>query len=191
MYCSNCGTQLPENARFCLECGTPCSQQRSVVVNDSVVKDMDASTHMHTTDVGGANVAGNITIEADKRQVESCPVCGKNNDITETFTCVRCKKEFICMIHHVQIDGGYYVCAVCAEQIRIERERKEQERIEQERAERERKEQEIRERLKKRTGFDVIMLYSGPILSDWYDQFSECMSSLTGMSLKQVDRLFP
>ena len=29
MYCSNCGTQLPEAARYCMNCGTPTSDSKA------------------------------------------------------------------------------------------------------------------------------------------------------------------
>ena len=113
MYCTNCGRQFEENDKFCSQCGTPRAQQPRVVLNDSVVKEIDASTHLQKTDVGGANVGGSITIEAEKQQIEACPICGKNNAALETFNCTTCGRKFVCMSHQIQTDTGLRVCNIC------------------------------------------------------------------------------
>ena len=38
-YCSNCGSKLEENAKFCLACGTPTAQTENSTVNTAPVED--------------------------------------------------------------------------------------------------------------------------------------------------------
>ena len=39
-YCSNCGTKLEENAKFCLACGTPTAQtENSTTINTAPVEE--------------------------------------------------------------------------------------------------------------------------------------------------------
>jgi hypothetical protein len=66
MYCSNCGNQLPDGARFCRECGTAQSQ----ALDETRVQD----THVQATETlagPGASDAPTVLVEAPTIQMEA------------------------------------------------------------------------------------------------------------------------
>jgi predicted RNA-binding Zn-ribbon protein involved in translation (DUF1610 family) len=117
MRCLKCETQLEDDAKFCPQCGTQVDHDKAgkskptVVANDSVIKHIDQSTH--NTEGDGAKVAGSITIEADKKRIETCPICGKHNEIVNTFDCRECKNKYICLTHQKKTADGRVVCEDC------------------------------------------------------------------------------
>jgi hypothetical protein len=44
-------------------------------------------------------------------KAQSCPICGKYNEITSTFHCKECHKDFICLTHR---NSKFLVCLSCA-----------------------------------------------------------------------------
>jgi len=67
-----------------------------------------------SSQVGSISVnIGNQSNESLNKQVSAveCPICGKRNEITKTFKCKTCGKDFICLRHQ---DDTLHSCSNCA-----------------------------------------------------------------------------
>lgn len=67
MFCSQCGTKLPDNSKFCCQCGTPVYGQRQSNI-----------ARLRCEDCNGV-------MEIDEsREVISCPYCGSKKIVLES-----------------------------------------------------------------------------------------------------------
>lgn len=94
--CIQCGRELPEDAQFCSTCG-----------------------HRVLGQSGGAPQRGveDVTSQASERVAgdlgfQECPICGKYNQIPDTFRCKKCRRPWICLAHQ---ERKYLTCIECAE----------------------------------------------------------------------------
>ncbi|MCQ2572640.1 MAG: zinc-ribbon domain-containing protein [Treponema sp.] len=79
--CINCGKELPLNSKFCLECGTPVNQNQSPASMINIgAKSVIAGDVINTT-----NITNNLVHQNDK-----CSCCGKTMVGNDYFTCSVC-----------------------------------------------------------------------------------------------------
>jgi hypothetical protein len=71
MFCINCGTQLPDNANFCLKCGTPQANGAQASASRPIrweYKDLRVPVDLRW---GNGNIPDRIYSEADKAVLQS------------------------------------------------------------------------------------------------------------------------
>ena len=126
MKCSKCGTDIAEGSKFCSVCGTAVptvkenSSHSGVSVGDIGYIEggiTDASTH-------GAASVGSISINLGRSEqpqdkaspaLVECPLCGHQNEVSDTFRCPKCGRKKICLRHQ---DEETFYCQVCTAKIR-------------------------------------------------------------------------
>lgn len=80
MFCINCGTKLPDNAKFCSNCGTPVGAQTQNLSNTSVMHTASALVPAKCTNCGG-----NLTVDPNQRQAV-CPYCNTSFLVQQAIT---------------------------------------------------------------------------------------------------------
>ena len=127
MNCTNpdCKAENIEGSNFCSKCGTPLPQKSTTNKSGIRIGDVgnlegnitDASQH-------GAASVGSIHIhvgkqdtaqqKSDRKEAQTlftCRICGQRNKIDETFRCVSCGVDYLCLDH---LDKLYNLCQTCA-----------------------------------------------------------------------------
>ena len=137
--CTNCGTELEEGAKFCLECGTPvpqtkkcikcgfelplsakfcpeCGTKQDGTANASASGFSMGDKNVIAGDVIGhkeeTHIAGNATIiknEDQTKQVKRCHICGSLVQIVDGFDCPECG-QFTCSSCYNETEG---CCTEC------------------------------------------------------------------------------
>lgn len=148
--CANCGTELEEGAKFCLECGTPVPQTKKCIKcgfelplaakfcpECGTRQDGTANAGGSGFSMGDKNViagdvighkeethiAGNATIiknEDQTKQVKKCHICGSIVQIVNGFDCPECK-QFTCEDCYDQKNGCCKNCSADKEKQKIDR----------------------------------------------------------------------
>ena len=80
MYCKNCGKEIPEDARFCPQCGTPQDVATDNVQNDAPEQNAPAPPP------ASADIPRNAEGAAPHGQGIVCPKCGSTDLKIERFT---------------------------------------------------------------------------------------------------------
>jgi len=133
MFCLDCGKEMPDKSRFCMECGTKLEEfllgeektkpqapdEISISKGDVGVDKSETTIDARDTSArveGGIHVRvggdGDSTIT---RFGEHCPICGfvvKDS----YFQCRECRRNFICSKHY---DERYRICEECV--VKLER----------------------------------------------------------------------
>ena len=81
-------------------------------VSDSVIKG-DVSSTTGAASVGSVvfNVPGAGASEQQGTEVVGCPLCGRRNDFKQTFRCMKCQRDHLCLEHFVESER---ICEDCA-----------------------------------------------------------------------------
>lgn len=122
--CLACGCSMRSTICFCPECGASAQTMEASAGMHAgdiglVKGNIDASSHVSSTQAGGAN-AGNINIvlpglSSPAVPQTECPICGRYPDVRDAFRCPRCGKHHICESHR---DPQLGCCPSCAQQQR-------------------------------------------------------------------------
>ena len=95
-----------------LEGGGGSSASGEMNVSDSVIKG-DVSSTTGAASVGNVvfNVPGAGASEQRGTEVVGCPLCGRRNDFKQTFRCMKCQRDHLCLEHFVESER---ICEDCA-----------------------------------------------------------------------------
>jgi formylglycine-generating enzyme required for sulfatase activity len=128
MKCSNpeCGKEISNGCHFCPKCGTKVVQQPEKIVASSGVctgdigymegNMVDDSRH-GAASVGSIkiNVAGAPAPPHAAPALVMCPACGRRNEEVNTFKCVKCGRDHLCLRH---FEDDHDMCRQCAGALR-------------------------------------------------------------------------
>ena len=122
-----------------LEGGGGSSASGRMNVSDSVIKG-DVSSTTGAASVGSVvfNVPGSEARGQSGPSLVVCPACGRRNPLKDTFKCVKCGTDHLCLKHLVDSAMACEECVAKDESLRAEAERKR--RVEQEAADAETRE---------------------------------------------------
>lgn len=120
MFCSNCGMQTVDEAKFCSGCGSrleqpildAASSAPGIGGNGDVVMTRPEIHQTSTTNIYQAPPA----MGPDTGQDETCPICHRHTR-EAWFHCPECKRKYICVEHQ---DPSTYICHDCMEMRRRE-----------------------------------------------------------------------
>src|SRR5947209_11756351 len=90
MYCKNCGTQLPDDASFCLKCGTP--QQAGVQAQTEVPQWETCEIHWENTTKGFFSMS-TLRFWAERIGPDGTENVGVTESINETEPITPIKKN--------------------------------------------------------------------------------------------------
>ena len=122
--CQKCGEALEPSWKVCPACQAGAVPETGVSNVEGVmqVKGDMAGGHVQKGDfrqAGGASVGGGITFNLAPQtppgtypeQPRACPACGRYKPRTETFRCLSCERDGLCLEH---LDRREHVCTKCA-----------------------------------------------------------------------------
>ncbi len=125
--CPECGGALDGTSRLCPECGFVLSKQGALSEQGAaagglrtgdigfIKGNVDSSTHISHAGATAGNI--NIAIQPPQQPAEAsaphavCPICGAYPEKRESFRCLRCNRDWICIRHR---DPALNWCENCA-----------------------------------------------------------------------------
>lgn len=94
MFCKNCGNQVIENAKFCINCGAKISDLSSTdqKMSDNVIQRSQVSQ----TNVGSINISPTISpvINVETQSAPICPTCGISVTKEKLKECKYCHQKY-------------------------------------------------------------------------------------------------
>jgi hypothetical protein len=105
--CPHCGAAFASAVKFCPECGkAPTATLPSTTITDSVVKEFHQSQQVDNRHAAGANIGGGVVFNLGGHPSGAalvvCAICGRRNELKETFRCRQCGRDHLCNEHFVK-----------------------------------------------------------------------------------------